>query len=104
MPLGPVPFGCPFVVNTMRLPLKAHEKHAIGFLMRHLVYGTVGSITLGGAILYSDIGGIRTLAMSGQDGGLAIALLFFGLFITGGSVGMGIGVMSLSDGREDQID
>jgi hypothetical protein len=87
-----------FMLNA----LKSHEKDAILFLLRHLGFGTLGALVFGGTIVYTDLGGILTLARADEMGWLYIALLFFGLFVTCGSIGMGVGIMSVSDGREDQ--
>lgn len=79
--------------------MRDHEKKAVLFLLQHLLYGTVGGFTFGGLLLAFDIAGLRTLAFSSQQPFLVIGLLFFGLFVTFGSVGMGVGIMSL--GRDD---
>ncbi len=74
------------------------ERHALIFLARHLVGGVVGALVFGGLILYFDLFGIRTMSGQSRDGWLAVALLFFGLIITFGSVAMGIGIMR--EGRD----
>ncbi len=79
--------------------MRPHEKHVVLFLLRHLLYGTVGGVTFGMLMLAFDIAGLRTLAFNSQQPALALGLLFFGLFVTFGSVGMGVGIMSL--GRDD---
>ena len=79
------------------MALRPAEKKAIAFLLRHLAYGTAGGFTFGAGLLYFDIAQLRTLAMSSDNPALAIGLLFFGLFITWGSAGMGVGIMSLAE-------
>ncbi len=79
--------------------LKPHERHAIGFLIRHLIYGTVGGFAFGAFLLAQDFAGLRTLIWAAESSWLWLFMLFFGLFVTFGSIGMGIGVMSL--GRDE---
>jgi hypothetical protein len=79
------------------MALRPNERKAIGFLLRHLAYGAAGGFSFGLGVLYFDLANIRTLAMSSDNPALAIGLLFFGLFITWGSAGMGIGVMTLAE-------
>lgn len=81
------------------MPLKPHERHVLDFLLKHLLYGTFGGFLFGGLILATDMGGIRTLAWNSDNTVLYMILLFFGLFITFGSVGMGIGIMSLGEDK-----
>ncbi len=77
--------------------LQAHERHAIKFLLQHLAVGATGGFVFGGLLLLFDIGGLRTLAFNSSDTGVVLFMLFFGLFITFGSAGMGVGVMSLGE-------
>jgi hypothetical protein len=81
------------------MPLKKHERHVLRFLLSHMLYGTAGGFFFGVLLLWRDIGGIYTLAMRSDDTILIMILLFFGLFITFGSVGMGIGIMSLGEDK-----
>ncbi|MDX1709614.1 MAG: hypothetical protein R3316_00585 [Rhodovibrionaceae bacterium] len=75
------------------MSLHPHEKRALRFLGIHLAGGSLGAALFGGLILWFDLFGIRTMAGESDLGWLAVALLFFGLVITFGSVAMGIGVM-----------
>ena len=50
-------------------------------------------------ILWNDLAGIRSLALAEEGGWLALGLLFFGLFVTFGSLAMGAAIMGL--GREE---
>jgi hypothetical protein len=75
------------------MSLRPFERHALRFLGRHLAGGTAGAVLFGGLILWFDLFGIRSMADTSDHGWLAVALLFFGLFITFGSVAMGVGVM-----------
>jgi hypothetical protein len=81
------------------MSLNTHEKKALGFLLHHLLMGTVGGFFFGVLLLWQDVGNLRTLAMNSDHTALYVGMLFFGLFITFGSVGMGIGIMSLGDDR-----
>ncbi len=74
--------------------LKPHERNAIGFMLRHLAWGSAGGFLFGGLLLALDVGGLRSLILDSSDWLLALTLFFFGLFITFGSVGMGVGIMS----------
>lgn len=83
--------------KQVKLKLKPYEKHAILFMLRHLFYGTVGGFTFGIILLVLDIGGLRSLIFTSNDRWVALFLLFFGLFITFGSVGMGVGIMNINN-------
>ncbi|MDR3437605.1 hypothetical protein [Telmatospirillum sp.] len=78
------------------MKLLRHERVAVMFLIRHLLVGVVGALLFGGLVLLLDIAHLRSLAAQSQDGVLTLALFFFGLTITFGSVAMGIGIMSLA--------
>lgn len=75
------------------MKLLRHERTVIVFLIRHMLFGMVGAILFGGLVLYFDIGHLRSMAVESQDGVLTLALFFFGLVVTFGSVAMGVGVM-----------
>jgi hypothetical protein len=77
------------------MKLLRHERSAIVFLLRHMLVGMVGGILFGVLVLSFDIGRLRSLAVESTDGILTLVLFFFGLLVTFGSVGMGIGIMSL---------
>lgn len=81
------------------MTLKKHEKNVLDFLLTHLLLGTIGGFLFGLLLLWADVGGLRTLITGSDDALLIIILLFFGLFITFGSVGMGIGIMSLGEDK-----
>lgn len=88
------------MLKSVTQKLKPHERHAILFMLRHLIYGVVGGFSFGIMLLVLDIGGLRSLIFNSNDTGLALFLLFFGLFITFGSVGMGVGIMTI--GNDDR--
>jgi len=75
--------------------LQPHERRAVGFLLRHLLYGTVGGFVFGAALLWLDFADLRTLIGNSDNPLLYGFMLFFGLFVTFGSAGMGVGVMAL---------
>lgn len=79
------------------MALRPTERRAIGFLLRHLAYGVAGGFSFGLGLLYYDIANLRTLALNSESPALAIGLLFFGLFITWGGAGMGIGIISQAE-------
>ena len=81
------------------MSLRPSEKHALQFLGRHLAGGAAGAGLFGVMILWFDLFGIRSMARASDHGWLAVALLFFGLFITFGSVAMGVGVMREGDDK-----
>lgn len=79
------------------MALLRKEREALAFLGRHLAYGAAGGFVFGGLVMALDLGNLRTLMLSSESPLLAIAMLFFGLFVTFGSAGMGVGVMSLGE-------
>ncbi len=85
---------------TLAGPLmKPHERAALRFLLRHLVFGVAGGFAFGIALLATDTAHLRSLIAQSEEPLLWLLMMFFGLFITFGSVGMGVGIMSL--GKDD---
>jgi hypothetical protein len=84
------------------MALDHKAKLALTFLGTHLLYGLAAGATFGIGALAVDLGHLRTLALDSAHPVLVLVLLFFGLFITFGSVGMAVGVMSLA--RDDEAD
>ncbi len=82
------------------MKLHRYERAAIGFLIRHLLVGALGGMVFGGLIVGFDIAHLRSLADESADGILTLLLFFFGLFVTFGSVGMGVGIMSLAQDED----
>jgi hypothetical protein len=78
------------------MPLMRHEKTAIKFLLQHLVTGVAGGLLFGGLLLYFDVSHLRTMAMEEDNGILTLILMFVGLTVTFGSIGMAAGVMGLA--------
>lgn len=80
--------------------MHAHHRRFIGFLLRHCLFGCVGGLLLGSLLLWQDVGGIGTMIFASSDRELFLILLFFGLFVTFGSLGMAVGVMQLGEERD----
>jgi hypothetical protein len=79
---------------------KSLERDAVGYLLRHLALGLLGSAVFGGLILWTDFAGIRSLALAEEGGWLALGLLFFGLFVTFGSLTLGAAIMGFGRRQE----
>ncbi|KIL99633.1 hypothetical protein CCC_03805 [Paramagnetospirillum magnetotacticum MS-1] len=81
------------------------EREPLKFLVQHLCYGLAAAATFGGLVLATDLGHIRTLAMDSPNPAPVLILMFLGLFVTFGSVAMGVGIMSLAkdDDRDPDI-
>ena len=82
------------------MPLSPKEKEALTCLGVHLLYGLAAGATFGIMVLATNLSNIWTLARESNHPFIVIMLLFFGLFVTFGSIGMGVGVMSLA--RDDE--
>ncbi len=82
------------------MPLTKKEKDALKFLGAHLFYGTAAAATFWGMLLITNLSNIRNLAIESPHPVLVLGILFFGLFVTFGSLSMAVGVMSL--GEEDE--
>lgn len=65
------------------------------FLVGHLLVGTLASGVVVGALFWTDPFGLASLAYRDSGGGIAIALLAFGVWITFGSLALGAGIMGL---------
>ena len=76
------------------------ETSALRFVARHLAMGLGAGALFGLAILASDLAGLRSLAFASEAPWLVIALLFFGLFITFGSVALAANLMLLARGEQ----
>jgi hypothetical protein len=86
--------------GPQRAPMHAHHRRFVGFLVRHLLYGSVGGIVFGLLLLWQDVAGLRSLIFASPDRDMFLVLLFFGLWITFGSIGMAVGVMQLGEERD----
>jgi len=81
--------------------VQSFEKHALYFLLTHLFYGSVVGFIIGWMIIRFDFRGIGSMIDKSPDGWLWMILMFFGLFVTFGSIGMGVGIMSLGEERDE---
>lgn len=72
----------------------------VGFLLRHLAAGSLGGFVLGALLLWYDVAGLKSMILASHDQTLALFMLFFGLWITFGSLGMAVGVMQLGEERD----
>jgi hypothetical protein len=88
--------------DDVRNSQAAREARSIvKFMIEHTAYGGFGALVFGALVLFFDIGGIYTLAMSSQDAPIFVFLLFFGLFVTFGGISLGIGIMTLGGFSDD---
>ncbi len=76
------------------------QKEAIWFLLRHCAAGCAGGLVLGWLILKFDVAGLGTMIAASSEKYLALGMLFFGLFVTFGSIAMAVGVMNLGEERD----
>jgi hypothetical protein len=76
------------------------ESSLVPFLLRHLVSGTIGAAVFGGLLLAFDIAGLKSMIFASPERDLVLFMLFFGLWITFGSIAMAAGVMGL--GRDGE--
>lgn len=81
---------------------KPTDQPFLRFIIRHLVTGLAAGGLFGVAILVSDLAGLRRLVFSSESPWLAIFLLFFGLFITFGSVSLAANIMLLKRDENDR--
>lgn len=79
--------------------LPRHERAAIAFVLRHAAYGVAGAVTFMIGLVWTDAGGLGTLALGSEHGPVALAMLFAGLCVTFCGVAIGVGVMRL--GRDE---
>jgi hypothetical protein len=84
--------------------LSTNDRSALCFVARHLAMGLGAGALFGGAILASDLAGLRSLALASESPWLVIALLFFGLFVTFGSVSLAANLMLLERGEQNPRD
>jgi len=81
---------------------KSVEQTMLRFVARHLAMGLGAGALFGIAILASDLAGLRRLAFSSDSPWLVIFMLFFGLFITFGSVSVAANIMLLKRNARDR--
>jgi hypothetical protein len=76
------------------------DRQLVRFLLQHLLYGSVGGAVFGGLLLWFDVAQLWTMISASTERGLFLLLLFFGLLVTFGSLGMAVGVMQLGEERD----
>ncbi len=74
------------------------------FLLKHMLAGIFGGVFFGALFLYCDINGLWSMIASSSDKWMVIFMFFTGLAITFGSIGMGWGIFSLAQERDDPPD
>jgi hypothetical protein len=88
----------------MILNLNEKEREVLGFLAQHLFYGLAGGLAFGAAVLFTNLGNIRVLALDSAHPVLVLVLFFFGLCVSFGSVGMGVGIMNMARDDERELE
>lgn len=82
------------------MAMPAHQRDVVMFLLKHLLCGTVGGFVFTGLLLCFDVAGLATMIFASPDRILFLLMLFFGMFLTFGSIGMAVGVMQLGEERD----
>lgn len=77
------------------------ERTTLIFLLQHMLAGMFGGFVLGALLLYYDVSKLWTMMSSSPDGWVGLLMLFTGLCVTFGSIGMGWGIFSLAQERDD---
>ena len=81
------------------------HRDVVGFLIKHLLAGSVGGILLACLILWHDVAGLASMIFASPVNLVALCMLFFGLFVTFGSVAIAVAVMGLGEERDsDPVD
>lgn len=73
----------------------------VAHILRHFLGGAAGALAVGAGILIFDVGRLRTLMLSSDQGWIAVGLLFLGLMVTFCGAAMAAGVMALGPWRDD---
>ncbi len=81
------------------MPLKTHERTMIFFLLKHMLLGSFGGIVFGVALLVLDVAHLRTMLVRTDAPVMFTLMLFSGLIVTFGSVGMGFAVFGLGEDK-----
>ena len=78
------------------------EQEPFKYLLQHLFFGVVAAITFGALVLATDLSHIRSMLMESSNPYQVVALMFFGLIVTFGSVAMGVGIMNMARDDDDR--
>lgn len=76
------------------------HRDIVGFLIKHLLAGSAGGVLLACLVLWYDVAGLASMIFASPVNLVALWMLFFGLFVTFGSVGMAVAVMGLGEERD----
>lgn len=69
------------------------EMRLVRFMLGHMAVGIGAGAVFGGALIATNIAGLRTLLFNSPDGWLFAILFFMGLSVTFGSLAMGVAIM-----------
>ena len=86
--------------SARRRPSSPSAFPLLRFLVGHLLVGTLASAVVVAALFWTDPFGLATLAYRDTGGGVAIALLAFGIWVTFGSLALGAGIMGIGRARQ----
>ena len=75
--------------------MRPDTRHLLGFLAAHLLVGTLAAAVFVTALLATDALGLAGLLARDRDGGVAMALLAFGAWVTFGGLAVGAGIMGV---------
>lgn len=78
----------------------AHHRDVIVYLVKHLACGAAGAAVLGVLLLWSDFARLATMIFASPDRLMFLLMLFFGLFLTFGSIAVALGMMQLGQERD----
>jgi hypothetical protein len=76
------------------------HRQVVGFMIKHLLAGSVGGIVLACLILWYDVAGLASMIFTSPVDLVALGMLFFGLFVTFGSVAIATAIMGLGEERD----
>jgi hypothetical protein len=82
------------------MTIPAHQRDVILYLAKHLICGTVGAAVLGVLLLWFDFAKLATMIFASPDKLMFLLMLFFGLFLTFGSIAVALGAMQLGEGSD----
>lgn len=81
------------------MALLPHERTMIFFLLKHMLLGSFGGCLFAGMVLVLDVAHLRTLITHSDSPVTFLILLFSGMVIVFGSVGMGFAIFSLGEDK-----
>ncbi|WP_422364332.1 hypothetical protein [Pyruvatibacter mobilis] len=69
------------------------EERLIRFMLGHMAAGIAAGLVFGGALIATNVAGLKDLLLASRDGWLFAILFFMGLSVTFGSLAMGVAIM-----------